>query len=104
MTKKRRKWTLKRHRKMKWMNKRREMIYVGDSEEENSDNTQTSHDEGKTMVIRRRWLCGKSKKKARKVPKMGTSKKMKKRHHKKSHQQAVVFLFLRLSNLKSSGI
>lgn len=62
MTKKRRKWTLKRHRKMKWMNKRREMIYVGDSEEENPDNTHTSHDEGNPMVIRRRWLCGKSKK------------------------------------------
>lgn len=64
MTKKRRKWTLKRHRKMKWMNKRREMIYVGDSEEENPDtcNTQTTHDEGNPMVIRRRWLCGKSKK------------------------------------------
>lgn len=42
------------------MNKRREMMSIGDSMEENQDNTQTSQDEGNLMVIRIRWQCGES--------------------------------------------
>lgn len=56
MPKKRRKWTIKHHRKMKWMNKRRKIMSVGDLEEESPDNTQTSQDEGNPMVIRRRYV------------------------------------------------
>lgn len=42
------------------MNKRREMMSLGDSMEENQDNTQTSQDEGNLMVIRIRWQSGES--------------------------------------------
>lgn len=80
MSKKQRKLAMKRQRKIKW-NKRREMMSVYDSEEENPDDTQTSQDEGNPMVIRRRWQSGKSKKHERRQ-KWRTSKKMKKRHHK----------------------
>lgn len=56
------------------MNKRREMMSLGDSMEENQDITQTSQDEGNLMVIRIRWQSGESnnnkKKKPRKAPKM----------------------------------
>lgn len=42
------------------MNKRREMMSLGDSMEENQDNTQTSQDEGNLMVIRIRLQSGES--------------------------------------------
>lgn len=42
------------------MNKRREMVSLGDSMEENQDNTQTSQDEGNLMLIRIRWQSGES--------------------------------------------
>lgn len=42
------------------MNKRREMVSLGDSMEENQDNTQTSQDEGNLMVIRIRLQSGES--------------------------------------------
>lgn len=60
MPNKLKKLTIKRQRRMKWMNKRREMMTLGDSMEENQDNTQTSQDEGNLMVIRIRWQSGES--------------------------------------------
>lgn len=71
MPNKLKKLTIKRQRRMKWMNKRREMMTLGDSMEENQDNTQTSQDEGNLMVIRIRWQSGESnQKKTRKALKM----------------------------------
>lgn len=60
MPNKLKKLTIKRQRRMKWMNKRREMMTLGDSMEKNQDNTQTSQDEGNLMVIRIRWQSGES--------------------------------------------
>lgn len=60
MPNKLKKLTIKRQRRMKWMNKRREMMTLGDSMEENQDNTQTSQDEGNLMLIRIRWQSGES--------------------------------------------
>lgn len=61
------------------MNKRREMMSLGDSMEENQDNTQTSQDEGNLMVIRIKWQSGESNNNKKKTTKGAKNEKNVKR-------------------------